>query len=231
MSIKITIVGNSVALRVRPVENHPYNRNYSSLILGAEKLRNIENKALGATTVSNWVSMMDSIVNTFPDIYIINIGVVDATVREVPLWFYRLANRKSDTIFTKFCKILYRRIFKKARRLLALLRGKRSWISIRKFTTEFELLIKTLIKETNAKIIVIPINIANGRIERQLPGTKENHRKFNNRIEKITKKYDQYILDISDFQSEKFYPDGVHFNKTGHLEVANRLDKLIQKIH
>lgn len=229
--MKITIVGNSVALRVRPVEKYPDNKNYSSLLLEQDKIRIVDNKGLGATTVSNWVNMMDSIVNTYPDIYIINIGVVDATVREVPLWFYRLANKKSDTIFTKFCKALYRRIFKKTRRLLALLRGKRSWISFRKFTIDFELLIKTLIKETNAKIIVIPINIANIRIEKQLPGTQQNHRKFNDQIEKITQKYEQHLLDISDFQSEKLYPDGVHFNRPGHQEVAKRLHKLIQKIH
>lgn len=229
--MKITIIGNSVALRVRPPEDHPDNKNYTQLLTEKTGVNDIvENKAIGATTIRNWLQMNDQIINSFPDLYIINIGVVDATTREVPLWFYRLATKKIDNFITRLIKNIYRGLISRMRPFFSMLRGSRSWVSIKKFKKSYDELLETLIKETNARIITLPINPADERVEKQLPGSRKNHIKYNKVIEEITKKHNQYFLDLTDLNSEEHYPDGVHFNATGHEIVAEKIESLIKEI-
>jgi len=178
--MKITIIGNSVALRVRPPQEHPNNRNYTYLLkekLGSEVT--IENQALGATTIKNWLQFNDAVNNHFPDVFIIQIGVVDSTIREVPLWFYRLANRKVDNGITKIIRSIYRGPIAKLRPILSKTRGSRPWISMKKFDKYYNQLIAGILKETNAQIITLPINLTNERIEKELPGSRKNHEAYN----------------------------------------------------
>lgn len=229
--MKVTVIGNSVALRVRPPLSYPNNRNYTYQLKNlVAKSVQVENIAIGATTVNNWISKTDSVINHFADIYIIHIGVVDATIREVPLWYYRLATKKVENYFTRFLRALYRGPIAKARPLLCRLRGSRSWVSAKKFRSNYEKLVKTILKDTNAQIIAIPINLADDRIENILPGSRENHKKYNRLIEEIIKKYDQVLLDINDLKSENHYPDGVHYNSEGHTIIAKRLAENINKM-
>ena len=226
--MKITVIGNSVALRVRPPQKT--SRNFTYLLrekLGSQAL--VENKALGATTITNWLQVNDQFINSFPDYFIINIGVVDSTIREVPLWFYRLANRKVDNILTKIVKGIYRGLIAKMRPLLSKIRGRRSWVSAKTFEKQYQQLFETILKETNAYIIAMPINITNDRIEKQLPGSGKNQVKFNEIIKKVTMEHHQSFLDLSDLKSEEHYPDGVHFNETGHKIVAERLIEIINE--
>ncbi|SNT36103.1 GDSL-like Lipase/Acylhydrolase family protein [Ekhidna lutea] len=229
--MKITILGNSVALRVRPPENQPENKNYTYWL--REKLdpsTTIENISLGATTITNWLKMSDQVINCFPNIYIIHVGVVDSTIREVPLWFYRLSNRKVDNILTKFFKLIYRGVFSKIRAPLSKLRGSRSWVSLKRFEKSYDHLFSMILKDTNAKIIAMPINLANNRVEKQLPGTIKSQKKFNEAIQKVVNKHSQTIVDLDDLRSDQHYPDGVHFNKSGHEIVANKLVSIINEI-
>ena len=131
-NIKITIIGNSVALRTRPSEIYPLNKNYCKYL---EEILNknlsetniiVTNKALGATTIYNSIINIDNFVNTFPEFFIINLGVVDASTREIPLWFYRLASSKKNSFFYNVIKFLYRVIIIKFRPFLVRLRFKTS---------------------------------------------------------------------------------------------------------
>lgn len=228
--MKITIIGNSVALRVRPSEVPSKNKNYTFILqesFGQKAV--VENKALGATTISNWLKMSDYIINSFPNIYIINIGVVDSTIREVPLWLYRLSNRKIDNYLTKIFKGFYRGPIAVMRPFLSKIRGSRPWISYNKFEDSFDQLVQLILKETNAQIITLPINIANDRIEKQLPGSRKNHAKYNQVMKDITEQHKQTFLDLTDLTSEDHYPDGVHFNSKGHQVVAEKLTSILKE--
>ena len=109
------------------------------------------------------------------------------------------------------------------------LRGKRSWISRKKFKKYFSELVQTLSKETNAKIIAIPINPANQRVEKQLPGSLKKHLEYNTIIKEIIKDHSQEILNTDFLQSEIHYPDGVHYSLEGHQIVAKEISKIILK--
>ncbi len=223
----ICIIGNSVALRVRPIEKYPNNLNYSQIL---QKKFSVSNLALGAQTVKELYKDLDIYIREFPDLYIINIGVVDSSTREVPLWFYRLATKKSLNPFYVFLELFYRNIIAKIRNPLVKLRGKSSWISKKKFEKYFELIVSNLLKETNAKLIILSINEANNRIESQLPGSKNNHKIYNDIIKNITNKYSQTFIDTNKIISSTDYPDGVHFSSSGHKKIVEEINSVISKI-
>jgi lysophospholipase L1-like esterase len=112
---------------------------------------------------------------------------------------------------------------------LVRLRAKRNWIPKKKFRRLFENLITTLSKETNARIIVLPINLADDRIEKVLPGTRDNHFKYNEIMYSVLNKYpNHFFIDDLNLTSDEDYPDGVHFSAKGHEIIANRIFNIIK---
>lgn len=229
---KICIIGNSVALRVRPPVNFPNNKNYSQLLRESlDENCAVVNLAYGASTVKEVYKKIDTYIREFPDYYIINLGVVDASTREVPLWFYRLSTQKSlNAIFVLFA-LLYRNIISKFRRVLVNIRGRRSWVAQKEFREYFDLIVKTLVKETNAKIIVLNINEANNRVEAELPGSLKKHKKYNAVMNEIAGKYNQIFVDTNKLIKHEDYPDGVHFSVSGHKKIFNNLFSIIKSTY
>ncbi len=229
--MKITIIGNSVALRVRPNKKIPFNKNYTAIMRERldEKNQFVDNIAMGAFTVKEITKNIDYYVNSLPDFYIINLGVVDSCNREVPLWFYRIATSKKDTIFTNLSHHVYRGIIGKMRPFLVWLRFKTSWVSQDKFEKHYNIILRTLIKETNANIISIGINPANDRVENNLPGSRKKQKIYNEIIKSLAIKHEQFFIDTSDLISTEHYPDGVHYNTTGHEIIAERIITIIRK--
>jgi len=228
---KITIIGNSVSLRVRPPQKHPNNKNYSTLLqelfLEKEKDILIINKAIGATTVYNIVTKLDEYINTFPEYFIINLGVVDASSREIPLWFFRLANSNRDGFIYLISRMLYRIVLIKIRPLLVRLRFKKSWVSEKKFKKNFKFLIESLLKETNAKIIIIPINKANSRIKKELPGSDKKYERYNKIMQDIAFENACAFINLSELNDKEHFPDGIHFSLEGHKILAKKISKEI----
>ena len=226
---KICIIGNSVALRTRPPLNFPDNKNYTQIL--QEKLSGnylVMNMGFGARTVKEIYRDIDDYVRIFPSYYIINLGVVDASTRDVPRWFNRIVNRKTLNPFISFISLFYSNVIAKFRSPLVKLRGKRSWINERKFTEYFDLIIRTLKKETNADIVILSINIADKRVESSLPGSKQKHEKYNLIMKTIAEKYSYKFIDTNKFLEADDYPDGVHFSKSGHLKVAEKIISAIR---
>lgn len=233
--LKIIVAGNSVALRVRPPEEHPGNENYSVLL--EKKLQNslddrivlIENRSSGALTIPEALNQADKLINDFPDYYILNFGVVDASSREIPQWYYKRINKKAKSTFEYLLAAVHGNLLKKYRPFFVMIRGKRSWVSTKKFRKCFSTLIGTLVKETNARIIALPINPANNRVEQELPGSRDKQLIYNRIIQEACNKYKQIFLDTTDFIEERHYPDGVHYSAVGHELLAEKLKDIILK--
>ncbi len=232
-TFKIGILGNSVALRVRPPLKIPENVNYGRILEKQlqDKLPDtnviVTNKAKGAATIIDFVRDIDNQLNLFPDFFILNFGVVDSCTREVPKWFYDIQDKKTDNLFRLAVASIYSRVFKKNRPFFVRIRGQKSWVSYSKYEKYFKKALFILSKETNAEIIVLSINLANQRVEDELPGSRKNQIKFNNLIKKITTENGHLFLDTSSLQSENYYPDGVHFSNKGHKQIADLLTELI----
>lgn len=231
--LKIGIIGNSVALRNRPPRATPQNKNYTKFLeeLLAEQFSEtvllIQNMAFGAATLMDAHLHLDEYIQSLPDYFIINLGVVDASTREIPLWYYKYINSRKDSWLVKINAQFHKHLIKRIRPVLVLLRGKRPWTSSRRFRTLYTALIQTLHKETNATIITLPINPANERVEHELPGSHANHLKYNRIIQEISDEFNLYHIDLSDLDSITHYPDGVHFSLEGHKIIARRLHDII----
>ncbi len=226
----VAVVGNSVAMRVRPPLEAPDNCNYSVHIRSAsvdDDIRKnsfqVVNWSSGGATIRDIHKELDQIVRLFPDYYVLNLGVVDASTRDIPRWFFRIVNSTNQSRFHSMVSVLYGGVIRRARRTLVFIRGKRSWISSREFKKLYGLLVDKLLKETNAEIIGLSINIASERVERALPGSGKNHLRFNQIIENCLEHPRCQYLDLTDLDQRKHYPDGVHFSAEGHQLVADRI--------
>jgi len=178
--IRITILGNSVAMRVRPPEEYPFNRNYTYLLRESDSYSfNVNSLAAGGSTIKSSFKHLDAYISSFPDVYILNFGVVDACTREVPRWFFNIYNSTSQACGNRLARWYYNGIVKRVRRPLVYLRLKSPWVRRKAYKRLYSLMVERLLKETNAIIIGLPINIANDRIEKALPGSRKNHMIYN----------------------------------------------------
>lgn len=234
-NLKVTIVGNSVGLRVRPPKAYPNNKNYGMLLeeMLQEKYPDtmvfVKNLCIGRGTLWDILNKRGDILNTFPNYYVVNLGVTDASTREIPLWFSNIVNRNRPSFFKKVLRGFYIHIIRKIRPHLVLLRGKTTWTSKKNFEIYFDKFIDYLVKEANARIIIISINSANKRIEDELPGSTKNYIEYNEIIKAIADKYNAYYVDFSDIVHEIHAPDGIHFSVEGHEILSNRIFNIIDR--
>jgi len=221
---KITIVGNSVPLRVRPPcpDEPGANRVYGKIL--EEDNVEVVNLSLSRLLSTELEARMDEFIRTSPDTYIIHLGCVDAPSREIPLWY-------SDVIFGRklaCCKKsfywFYDKIIKRfLRRTLVRIRSGRSWVSEERFRLLMIKAIKSFLKETSSNILIVGINKGNDRIERCLPGTLAKYLKYDEILRELSGQKRVSYLDVSDMTSDLHFPDGVHFNTAGHEILAKRI--------
>lgn len=232
--VKITIIGNSVAIRIRPLSDTQNNKNYAILLeellesTNANTFAVINNTSFTRATIIDLIKNTDNYLNDFSDYYILNIGIPDASTREIPFWFANIINQSNHSIFVWLFKKLHSEIFAKKRALFVKLRGKRTWVKESLFKRKYEELVKLLMKETNAKIIAMSISLPNERIEKAIPGTYENCIKYNKIIEEICQKNNIVYLNLDFLEPENHYPDGIHYSQMGHEIVANKIFEQIE---
>jgi len=230
--MKITILGNSVSLRNRPVEKYPNNKNYGMLLeemLSKKHVVTVTNKGIGRATITDINERIDDHINEFPDYYILNIGVCDAATRPIPLWFATIINNNKDSFLKSVFSSLYYRFIRGNSAFFVRLRGKRSWVSEKKFREQFEYLVSELSKDTNARILILSINKGNDRVENIVPDSGRNYNSYNSIMKDMSDKYKQVYVDTTDMSDVEYYPDGTHFNIAGNKEIANRLYNIIIK--
>src|SRR5690554_2814716 len=192
---KIVIVGNSVALRNRP-HNNLTSQNYGQIIekkLNEDKqdeIIQVKNLAFTRATVYDLHKVYPQIINNYGDLYIINIGSSDAATREIPRWFADFLFSNKRSLLVKALKAFHLYAIKPNMRFLVKLRGKRAWTSAKVFKQEYTKLLFSIQHNTNGKIICLGINLANERVEKMIPGTLKNYKKYNKIIESICEQKD-----------------------------------------
>ncbi len=224
--MKCVIIGNSVALRVRPKE--PTSSLVYGTILENSKLDNgekieVKNFGMSRLLVTEAFRNKDVYIREFPDVFIINLGCVDAPLRDIPLWMSDiLFFRKKSRLF-KFLNTLYLYFIKRYSNIFVHLRFHTPWVRKKKFKSYFRKLISEIIKETNANIILLGINSGNKLMDNKLPNTQKRYRIYNSIIENIALEFKLNHINVSDLNSSSHYPDGVHYNLAGHTIIANRI--------
>ena len=83
--MRITILGNSVALRMRPPRSDPGDGTYAEWL--SRQGHDVRTVASAGTLLSEAFATLDSdVVATFPDCVIINYGVVEVCYRRTARW-------------------------------------------------------------------------------------------------------------------------------------------------
>lgn len=232
----MAIIGNSVGLRIRPPGTFPNNKNYGILLEELlqqrypEKVILVRNLCIGRATIWDILRRRNEILNVFPNYYIINLGVTDASTREIPLWFSNIINDTKESIIKKIFMGAYLYVIKPFRPQLVWLRFKATWTSKHAFRKYFEKIINFLYKGTNAQIIVMSINRPSRRIENELPGSTNNYIKINKVIKHIAKMYGAFYIDTTDLSSDIHAPDGIHLSLEGHRVIADRIYNIIEQL-
>lgn len=231
--LKITVLGNSVAVRTRPrVENSPlvhYGDHLHELLKDYSIEAEVVNLGKHRATILSAVGRIQEFIETDPDFYIINYGIVDAAIREIPLWYSDAIEREKKSIWDVVLAAVHGRIMKKNRPFFVRLRGNKPWVGQKDFEHAYESLLKGLKERSNSRIIVMSINIPDDRVEEQLPGSKQNVALYNEFIRSMVDKYELIFLDTTDLDSKSMYPDGVHYSFEGNAEIAKRLASIITK--
>jgi lysophospholipase L1-like esterase len=230
-NFKVTIIGNSVALRTRP--HSPVSKNYGQLL--EEKLADhfrdtyclVHNRAFSRATLLDILAESQSLISEFPNFYIINAGVCDAATREVPLWFSNIINDPKGGFLKKLFSFVHHYFIKPNNAFFTRLRGKRSWVSPADFSKLYSKLINDLQHNTNAGIICLGINLANQRVEDIIPGTSKKYRDYSDLIKNCAQKAGIPYIDTHDLRDHDHYPDGTHFNDAGHQIMAERILEVI----
>lgn len=78
--VKVVVIGNSVGIRVRPPLESPHNLNYNQLL---EQL--ISDLSFHRFMVGAVLESIKNYLTKLPHFFIINLGVVDASNREIPI--------------------------------------------------------------------------------------------------------------------------------------------------
>lgn len=228
---KICIVGSSVGLRARPSNQV---LNYGEILNGTD-LKNLHlqvtNRSCGRYTSREVLSSRDLYIREFADLYIINIGAVDAPSREIPFWYSDILYNRRKSIFYNILYKVYYAFISKYRKLFTYLRFRKSWISKNEFTRNIKQLIECIQKDTNSRILILGINSGNMRIERQLPGTLRKYKEYNIELKNIAGLFGLSFIDVSKLDSEKYFPDGVHYNEKGHKFISDNVLNYISNLH
>lgn len=232
-NIKVVIIGNSVGLRIRPPGKFPDNKTYGALVeeqlqrTHPEKVILVRNLCIGRATIWEILQVRNELLREFPDYYVINYGVSDASTREIPLWYSNIINNNKVSFTKKIFSFFYVYVIKRIRPYLVRVRGKKTWVSKNNFKRYYGEIVRFLIKGTNAKLIILSINKPTARIESELPGSTEKYIEYNEIIKDISDQYNAHYIDTTNLIPDIHTPDGIHFSLDGHHEIARKICRLI----
>lgn len=227
---KIVIVGNSVAIRIRPPRQNEDDLSYAEILDNNLPTTMVINRAVGATVMPYQSLWVDEMIGYHANCYILHYGVVDALSRSVSrrMWNFINNDNPQRGFIMKVLRFLCSLIEKKFRRTLTVIRGKRGWTSRTAFAYKYEKMLKLIQKDSIAQIICIGINRPSARIERFLPGSVRNVQRNNEVIRQLANKYNSvYVETFYDFD-ESLIPDGIYFNAEGHRKLATMLLDVIK---
>lgn len=226
---KIVILGDSVSLRIRPVRKDATEKTYAEHLAALNQGFFVVNLGRGATSIKGQLADMDPIIRHFPDFYVLNFGIVDCSSRSVPEWVFRFINtiKPNEGLIRRWTRKGVDFFEKKNRKLLVVLRGKRSWTSEKDFKSVYLKTIKLLQKETGAQIICLGINQTDERVESQLPGTKQKIILYNQVINQVCESTGCSYVDTYNLIEPNNVPDGIHFDATGHKQVALLIQEIV----
>lgn len=243
--MKICVIGNSVGFKIRPPRAAPDERTYSEILEAAGHCVKNVSKA-GVLLQEAYGLLEDEVITFFPDVVVINHGVVEVCYRTsvrvannaaIPNVYlnsvfgreYQFVNSRGFSIVN-----LGRRAMNWAIRIGAGALGlKWQWMRSEDFVEVVGATCALIQKETNARIFVMGITPSSSRVERMLKGTGERITHTNRLLRDYCAAAGprMHFVDVEQCIPESdlpaMVPDGIHFSAAGHRVIAERLLRAI----
>lgn len=245
---KICISGNSVGLRVRdPIDKEKTDSKNFSGYLESDGYYVINKCRAGVMIDEAYGLIEEDILSHNPDYIILCFGIVEvskrrtirsiqnATIHNYYLNSIRYKKYNYNKGIQKIENLLFRIINGLTRRFAEKFNINWQWMSNNNYSMVLNNCVGCLLKETNAKIIVLKILNPGQRIENKVPGTMENVQKVNLKLQKLKDNFVDsrvLILDLNKLirneNLSQIIPDGIHLSGRGHEILANSIDMLIK---
>lgn len=228
---KVAIIGNSVAIKMRPKRQSKNDKTFSELIFDDGYEVNNFGKS-GTIVTESFKYIDDEIICNYPDFLIVIYGVVEAfprhTLRNLNNFniinYYNNANFERNFInpnqFSIF-RLVARLLNGFMRRITSATRLQWLWLSQNNFAAAIHALCGLVLTETNSNIILLGV-----------PAIPQDNDKFSvkanssinafNSILRAESEYSPRIhyVDVTETLSEEQLavtcPDGIHFSAFGH---------------
>ncbi len=242
--LRVVILGNSVALRVRPPRATADEGTYAEWLRRLGYDVRVVARA-GVVAGEMFRTLEDDVVTAFPDRVILNLGVVEVCTRRTVRWlnnrpirnYYLNAVLGTPFVFpsraSRVMDLAWRLVNGLTRRGAALAGLEWQWLPLPRFRQVLSSLIEVLLKETGAGIVVLGINPTSPRINERLPGSPEAIAKANAVLEALCGELGPRVRFLAptacfgDLPLELAVPDGIHFSAGAHRRVAERLAALL----
>jgi hypothetical protein len=245
--LRIVVLGNSVALRIRPPRAGANERTYAEWL--ADRGYQVHVVAQAGVILTEAIATLDDdAVSRFPDCVILNHGVVESCLRYNVRWINNQCIRNyylngvfsrpyvPDSAASRLRLLFWRALNGGIRRAAALTGIRWRWTSRAEFVLALEHAIAVLLKETGAHVIVLGINPTTLRVERQLPGSQRELAETNAAMGTLCERLGSrvsYVEPASYLEAgsiDVLVPDGIHFSAEGHRRTADALHRLLEQL-
>lgn len=238
--MKIRIVGNSVAIKIRPPRAGGVELTYSEIVARAG--HEVTNVSMAGALLSEQFSLLDDdVITAFPDAVILHHGIIEVYFRRTfrapnnAGIFNQYRNRVLRQGYTSATPSLLVRAFNALTRRIAGFLGLRwQWQSPAEFLRVVQLTCELILKETGAFIVVVGISPTSARAEAELPGLRAEIARVNGELRACAARLGGRIefLDVASLLAAAgdadLIPDGIHFSAEGHRRVAASLLRIFE---
>jgi hypothetical protein len=239
---KIAIIGNSVAIKMRPKRQSEFEKTFSELLF--DNGYQIYNYGRAGTIVTESFKYLDDeIISLFPDYLIVIYGVVEAFPRQTFRYLnnFNIINYYNNRIFKRnfvppagfrILGFIIRLMNGLIRRLATALRVRWLWLSQRNFSSAINALCGLVLSETNGRIILVGISripTDSGKFSAEAMASISA---FNSILKTQSANSSRInYIDLTESLSEEELvaacPDGIHFSAKGHRMLHDAIISIL----
>lgn len=239
MSLKVHVLGSSAAVLVEPQHGPRDGGTY-----GEQLARLLTERGTPTTTThaGTWFGRVSDTLRSyerdvrdhFPDVLVVNFGVVECQSDVLPTWLVRHLTTWHRT--SRPGAHLYRE--QVARRVWPVLRDYQRWASARdasrthrlrpeRFVADLRRTIDLVRKDCGSLVLLLDIDPPGDRVEHWLPGTQARAARYNALLADVAASYDDDVRLVRAGAAltdpATHLPDGLHRSVEGHRLTAKLL--------